>query len=68
MSHKAYLLRYLLITLAASVIAMTGCDYSPELHAAVEARGLAEGHGAQAVASTSAPFVTLAGGENTSGR
>lgn len=61
MSHTAYLLRYLLIVLAASVIAMTGCDYSPELHAAVQARGLAQGQNAQAAASTRSTFLTVAG-------
>ena len=62
MSHTAYLLRYLLIVFAAGVIGITGCDYSPELHAAVQARGLAQDHGAQAAAPTQATFLTVARG------
>lgn len=62
MSHTAYLLRYLLIVLAASVIAMTGCDYSPELHAAVQARGLVPGQSAHVAAPTRTTFLTVAGG------
>jgi hypothetical protein len=68
MSHKAYLLRYLLITLAASVIAMTGCDYSPELHAAVHTREAAEGKDSPLVASLRTTFVTLAETDKASGR
>lgn len=62
MSRTAYLLRYLLIVLAASVIAMTGCDYSPELHAAVQARGHVLGQGAHAAAPARPAFLAVAGG------
>lgn len=68
MSHKAYLLRYLLITLAASVIAMTGCDYSPELHAAVHTREATESKDSPLVASLRTTFVTLADSNKASGR